>query len=91
MEGQHQSTPIDQLPPQVIQVLKTMKAGDVSNVIQVGNIFTILRLNAHTPQGKQKFEEVRAKLAGDLQQKKTNLVRSAFDQKLRQGARIEEP
>jgi peptidyl-prolyl cis-trans isomerase SurA len=90
MEGQHKSTPVDQLPPQVVQTLKTMKAGDVSNVIQVGNIFTILRLNAHSPAGKQKFEEVRAKLTDDLQQSKTNQVRAAFDQKLRQNARIEE-
>jgi len=91
MEGQHKSTPVDQLPPQVVQTLKTMKVGDVSNVIQVGNIYTVLRLNAHAPQGKQKFEEVRTKLTNDLEQKKTNQVRSAFDQKLRQNARIEEP
>ncbi len=91
MEGQHKSTPVDQLPPQVVQTLKTMRVGDVSNVIQVGNIYTILRLDAHTPQGKQKFEDVRAKLTNDLQQSKTNQIRAAFDQKLRQNARIEEP
>jgi parvulin-like peptidyl-prolyl isomerase len=91
MEGQHKSTPVDQLPPQVVQTLKTMKAGDVSNVIQVGDIYTILRLNAHSPAGEQKFIDVRAKLTNDLQQSKTNQLRSAFDQKLRQNARIEEP
>jgi hypothetical protein len=91
MEGQHKSTPVDQLPPQVVQALKTMKAGDVSNVVQVGTIFTILRLNAHAPAGKQKFEDVRVKLTSDLQQRKTNQVRAAFDQKLRQSARVEEP
>lgn len=91
MEGQHKSTPVDQLPPQVVQVLRTMKVGSVSNVLEVGNIYTILRLNAHTPQGKQKFEEVRVKLTSDLQQRKTNEVRAAFDQKLRQNARVEEP
>jgi parvulin-like peptidyl-prolyl isomerase len=91
MEGQHKSTPIDQLPPQVVQTLKAMKIGDVSNVIQVENIYTILRLNAHTPQGEQKFEDVRVKLTNDLQQSKTNQVRAAFDQKLRQNARIDEP
>jgi hypothetical protein len=91
MEGQHKATPVDQLPPQVVQALKTMKVGDVSNVIQVGTIFTILRLNAHMPAGKQKFVDVRAKLTGLLQQNKTNQVRAAFDQKLRQSARIEEP
>jgi parvulin-like peptidyl-prolyl isomerase len=91
IEGQHKSTPVDQLPPQVVQTLKTMKVGGVSNVIQVGTIYTILRLNAHTPQGMQKFEDVRVKLTSNLQQSKTNKIRSAFDQKLRQNARIEEP
>lgn len=91
MEGQHSSAQVNQLPPPVVQVLKTMKVGDVSNVVQVGNIFTILRLNAHTPAGRQRFEEVRVKLTNDLQQRKTNEVRAAFDQKLRQNAKIEEP
>jgi peptidyl-prolyl cis-trans isomerase SurA len=91
MEGQHKSTPVDQLPPQVVQALKTMKVGDVSNVIQVADIYTILRLNAHSPAGEQKFIDVRAKLTNDLQQSKTNQMRAAFDQKLRQSARIEEP
>jgi len=91
MEGQHKSTPVDQLPPEAVRVLKTMKTGDVSNVVQIGTIFTILRLNAYTPHGEQKFDEVRAKLTTDLQQKKTNTIRAAFDQKLRQSARIEEP
>jgi hypothetical protein len=90
MEGQHSSTPANQLPPQVVDALKTMKVGDVSKVIQVGTIFTILRLNAHTPAGEKRFIEVRAKLSTDLQQKKTNMVRAAFDQKLRQNARVEE-
>jgi peptidyl-prolyl cis-trans isomerase SurA len=91
MEGQHKSTPLSQLPPQVVKVFRTMKPGDVSGVIQVGADFTILRLNARTPAGEQKFIDVKAKLAKDLQQYKTNQLRAALDQKLRQGARIEEP
>ncbi|MGP8252465.1 MAG: peptidylprolyl isomerase [Terracidiphilus sp.] len=91
MEGQHKATPVDELPPPVLQALRSMKAGDVSNIIQVGQDFTILRLNAHVPAGKQKFEDVRAKLTGDLKQSKTNQLRASFDQKLRQSAKIEEP
>jgi parvulin-like peptidyl-prolyl isomerase len=91
MEGQHQSTSVDQLPPQVVKVLKSMKVGDVSGIVQIDQVFTILRLNAHTPAGKQKFEEVRAKLTKDLQQKKTNDLRAALDQRLRKNAQVEEP
>ncbi|HTW79672.1 MAG TPA: peptidylprolyl isomerase [Terracidiphilus sp.] len=91
MEGQHKAATVDQLPPPVVQALKTMKAGDVSNVIQVGQAFTILRLNAHAPAEMEKFEDVRAKLASALEQRKANQLRAAFDQKLRQNAKIEEP
>jgi peptidyl-prolyl cis-trans isomerase C len=91
MEGQHKSTPVDQLPPPVVQALRSMKVGGVSNVIEVGQAFTIVRLNAHTPAGKEKFEDVRARLTTALQQRKTNQLRAALDQKLRQNARVEEP
>jgi parvulin-like peptidyl-prolyl isomerase len=91
MEGQHKSTPVSQLPPEVVKLFRAMKPGDVSGVIQVGQDFTILRLNAHTQAGEQKFDEVKTKLAKDLQERKTNQLRAALDQKLRQSAQIEEP
>jgi parvulin-like peptidyl-prolyl isomerase len=91
MEGQHKATPVDQLPPQVAQAFKTMKVGDVSDVIQVGPSYTILRLNAHTPASKQKFEDVKDNIARGLQQSKTNHLRAGLDEKLRQNAKIEQP
>lgn len=91
MEGQHKSTPASQLPPQVVKTFKAMKVGDVSGVVEVGQSFTILRLNAHTPASEEKFADVKAQLAKQLQQKKTNQLRAALDQKLRLGATIEEP
>ncbi len=91
MEGQHKATPVDELPPPVFEALHSMKVGDVSNVIQVGQDFTILRLNAHIPAGKQRFENVQVTLTRNLEQQKTNKLRAALDQKLRQSAKIEEP
>jgi peptidyl-prolyl cis-trans isomerase C len=91
MEGQHKATPAEQLPPQVVKALKAMKVGDVSGIIQVDLFFTILRLNAHTPAGLEKFEDVRTKLTADMKQAKTNHVRAAFDSKLRQNATVETP
>jgi hypothetical protein len=90
MEGQHKATPVDELPPPVLQALRAMKIGDVSNLIQVGQDITILRLNAHIPAGKQRFENVRVMLTSNLEQQKTNNLRAALDQKLRQGAKVEE-
>lgn len=90
MMGQHKPIPRDQLAPQVVTALLAMRPGDVSDLIQVGEIYTLVRLNAHTLAGKSKFQEVKAQLQKELQQKKTNQLRSALDKKLRQNAKIEE-
>jgi parvulin-like peptidyl-prolyl isomerase len=90
MMGQHKPVKRDQLAPQVVKVLLAMKPGDVSDVIQVEQAFTIIRLKEHTPAGKAKFEDVKAQLQKDLQQTKTNQLRGALDKKLKQNAKIEE-
>ncbi|HUA15320.1 MAG TPA: peptidyl-prolyl cis-trans isomerase [Verrucomicrobiae bacterium] len=90
MMGQHRPVDRDKLAPQVLQALATMKPGNVSDLIQIDQAYTIVRLNAHTPAGKTKFEDVKAQLEKELQQKKTNDLRSALDKRLRQGAKIEE-
>ena len=46
--------------------------------------------HTHTPAGKAKFQDVRAQLQKELQQNKTNQLRSALDKKLKQNAKIEE-
>jgi peptidyl-prolyl cis-trans isomerase SurA len=90
MMGQHKPLPIDQLAPQVAKALAAMKPGDVSDVIQIEQAYTIVRLNVHAPAGKAKFEDVRAQLQKEMQQKKENDLRAALDQKLRQNAKIDE-
>jgi len=67
-----------------------MKPGDVSDVIQVGQIYTIVRLGAHTPAGEAKFETVKAQLEKELPETRKNEIRAALDKKLRQNAKIEE-
>ncbi len=90
MMGQHKPIPVDQLDPQVVKVLLSMHPGDVSNVIQIEQAYTIVRLQQHTPAGKTKFEDVKVQLGKELQQKKRNDLRAALDKKLRQNAKIEE-
>ena len=67
-----------------------MQPGQVSDVIQVDQAYTILRLEEHKPAGKAKFEEVKAKLQKDLEESKRNQLRSALDKKLRENAKIEQ-
>jgi len=64
--------------------------GEVSNVIQIEQAYTIIRLQQHMPAGKAKFGEVKPQLEKELQQNKSNKIRAALDQKLRQNATIEE-
>lgn len=90
MMGQHKPVPVDQLAPPVIKAFSAMKSGDVSDLIQLDQAYTIVRLQEHTPAGKTKFEEVKSQLEKELQSKKSNEIRAALDKKLRQNAKIEE-
>lgn len=90
MMGQHKPIPRDQLAPQVVKALLAIKPGEISDLIQVDQVYTVIRLNAHTPAGKAKFEDVKVQLQKELQQNKTNQLRSALDRKLKQNAKIEE-
>ncbi len=90
MMGQHKPLPVDQMGPQVVKVLLAMRPNEVSDLIQVENAYTIVRLQVHTPAGEAKFETVKAQLAKDMQQNKKNQLRMALDKKLRQNAKIVE-
>jgi parvulin-like peptidyl-prolyl isomerase len=89
MMGQHKPVSADQLAPQVMKALLAMKVGDVSDVIQVEQAYTIVRLQVHTPAGKAKFEDIDASLEKELQQTRKNELRAALDKKLRQNAKID--
>jgi parvulin-like peptidyl-prolyl isomerase len=90
MMGQHKPVPAGELAPQVVKALLAMHAGDVSDVMQIEQAYTIVRLQQHTPAGNAKFEDVKAQLEKELQQNKNNKLRAAIDKKLRQNAKIEE-
>lgn len=89
MMGQHKPIPVAQLAPPVVKALAAMKAGEVSDVIQVEQIYTIVRLGEHTPAGIAKFEDVKAQLEKELPQSKKNQIRADLDKQLRQSAKVE--
>ena len=88
--GDHRTVKSADLPSEVIQAARAMKLGTVSGLIQLGNAYTIIRLNAHTAPGKTSFAEVKAGLMKRLQQSKTEKLRVAFDKRLHQNATIQE-
>ena len=89
MMGDHRAVDRARIAPQVLQALETMKAEQVTDVISVDRVYTIVRLNKHIPAGKVKFEDVKAQLKDELTKRKSNQMRAALDKKLRQNARIE--
>jgi len=89
MMGDHHKVARDKLPPELVKTLSAMQPGQMTDLIQIGNAYTIVRLNQHIPAGKIKFQDVQAQLMKQLQDKKTNDVRAAFDKKLRQNAKVE--
>lgn len=89
MMGDHKPLTRSKLAPMVVQALLNLQPGQVSDIIQVENIYTIVRLNKHVPAGKKKFEEVKGQLIPQLEKGKTNQIRANLDKKLKEKAKIE--
>jgi parvulin-like peptidyl-prolyl isomerase len=87
--GDHPAVGKDKLPPQVVKALLAMKIGQVSDVIQVEQAYTIIRLNAHTLAKKESFDEVKSGLRTDLQKNKYEQLRAGLDKRLRASAKVE--
>lgn len=90
MMGQHKPVPADELPPQVVKTLAALQPNQVSDIVQVDQALTIVRLQEHKPAGKAKFEEVKEKIQKELQESRRNQLRAAFDKRLRESARIDQ-
>lgn len=90
MMGDHKAVDRAKLAPQVVQALLAIKAGEVTDIIQVEQAFTIVRLNQHILAGKMKFADVKDSLQKELEKKKLNEVRAALDKRLRKNAKVEE-
>jgi peptidyl-prolyl cis-trans isomerase SurA len=87
--GDHKAVDRDSLPPQVIQAFLSMKPGQVSDLIQVEQAYTILRLNQHSLARKLSFEEVQGKLRTELQRARYEQLRAGLDKRLRANAKVE--
>ena len=89
MMGEHKPIERSKMAPQTLKALDAMGPGQVTGILQVDQVYTIVRLHKHTLAGKTKLADVKEQLKQELDKKKLNAVRAAFDQKLRQNAKIE--
>jgi parvulin-like peptidyl-prolyl isomerase len=87
--GDHKVVEKAKLPPQVVKAFSAMKAGEVSDLIQIDQAYTIVRLNAHAPGVKRSFEDVKGGLKTELQKEKFERLRVGLDKKLREQAKVD--
>jgi len=87
--GDHKAVSRDKLPPQIVKAALAMQAGQVSDLIQIENAYTIFRLNAHNPARKQSLDQVQPDLKTELQKSKYERLRSNLAKSLRAKAKIE--
>ncbi len=89
MMGDHHAVERAKLAPSVLAALDKMQPGQVTDILQVDTIYTIVRLNQHTPAGQRKFEDVKESLKQQLEKSKTNQIRASLGKKLREKAKVE--
>ncbi len=90
MMGDHKAVDKANLPPPVLQALSTMQIGQVSDLIEIESLYTVVRLNAHNPAGMKTFDQVKDALRKQLAAQKTEQLRGALGKKLRANAKVEE-
>ena len=89
MMGDHKFVDRAKLAPNVVQALLAMQPGQVSDIIQIEQAYTIVRLNKHVLAGKMTFAQIKDKLQKELEAKKTEELRAALNKKLRSTAKVE--
>lgn len=89
MMGDHKFVDRAKLAPNVVQALLAMQPGQVSDMVQIEQAYTIVRLNQHVLAGKMTFAQIKDKLQKELEAKKTEELRAALDKKLRSTAKVE--
>jgi hypothetical protein len=90
MMGDHRLVPAAKLPPEILAVVRKMQPGQVSDVVQVEQVFTIIRLNKHVSAGTTPFADLKDALRQELQTQNAERLRAALNLRLRKTARIVE-
>jgi parvulin-like peptidyl-prolyl isomerase len=88
--GDHRLLERSKLPSQILGVVEKMQAGQVSDIIQVDQLYTIVRLNSHVPAGMRTFADIRDSLREYLRRQNEERLRAGLNSRLRKTAKIEE-
>ena len=89
MMGDHKWLHRGRMPKQVEDVVFTLKAGQITGVIDTGDSFCIARVNGVEPGHLVPFDQMKPQLKKDLEQQKAEELRASYDARLRKNASIE--
>jgi foldase protein PrsA len=81
--------PVDSLAPHLARVVKDLKPGEISPVIEAPDGWYILKLEQRIPARQQSFEEVREQIIAKLVEERAQALQSDLLQRLRRDAKIE--
>jgi peptidyl-prolyl cis-trans isomerase C len=90
MMGDHRAVDVARIPEPLLAELRRLQVGQITGIVQVEQSYTIARLNAHTPAGIEKFDDIKNDLKSRLQQNKTEQLRASLNKQLRKTATVEE-
>lgn len=90
MMGDHRLMPASKLPAPILAAIQKMQPGQVSGIVQVDEVFAIVRLNQHVPAGMTRFADVRDNLRQELQKQNAERLRAELNDRLRKSAKIAE-
>jgi len=90
MMGDHRAVDVARIPEPLLAELRRLQVGQITGIVQVEQCYTIARLNAHTPAGIEKFDDIKNDLKSRLQQNKTEQLRASLNKQLRKTATVEE-
>jgi parvulin-like peptidyl-prolyl isomerase len=88
--GDHKLVDRAHLPPQILSVVDKMQPGQISDIIQVDEVYTIIRLNSHVSAGLRTFPEIKDSLREYLRRQNVERLRAGLNTRLRKTATIEE-
>ncbi len=80
---------LDNLVPEMVAALKSMKPGDISPIIKFKDWYAIVKLIRRYPEQAHPFKMVKKSLRKELLKKRFNEVRDAYLEKLRSRSKIE--
>ena len=79
----------EQLPESLTEIIDTLKPGDISSILEIDNVYRIIRLMKKSEKGVRKFESVKQFAGRAVYKEKYRAIYNEYINKLKEDAVIE--